>query len=51
VCRVGVRHPVLDRDRRRVERHGAKRVGQRLLVTDGAEPGVPSGAQSGLLVQ
>jgi hypothetical protein len=34
-----------------VERHGAKRVGQRLLVPAGAEPGVPSWAWGGLLVQ
>jgi hypothetical protein len=46
-----VRHLVLDRGRRRVERHGAERVGQRLLVAAGAEPGVPSWARGRLLVQ
>jgi hypothetical protein len=51
VRRTGVRHPVLDRGRRRVERHGAERVGQQLLVSASAEPGVPSWAQGGLLVQ
>jgi hypothetical protein len=34
-----------------VERHGAERVGQRLLVLAGAEPGVPSWAWGRLLVQ
>jgi hypothetical protein len=34
-----------------VERHGAEKVGQGLLVLAGAEPGVPSGARGGLLVQ
>jgi hypothetical protein len=34
-----------------VERHGAERVGQRLLVLAGAEPGVPSWARGGLRVQ
>jgi hypothetical protein len=34
-----------------VERHEGKRVGQRLLVPAGAEPGVPSWARGGLLVQ
>jgi hypothetical protein len=34
-----------------VEHHGAERVGQRLLVLAGAEPGVPSWAQGGFLVQ
>jgi hypothetical protein len=51
VHRVGVRHPVLDRGRGRVERHGAEGVGQRLLVPACAEPGVPSWGQGGLLVQ
>jgi hypothetical protein len=46
-----VRHPVLDRGRRRVERHGAERVGQRLLVPADTEPGVPSWARGRLLVQ
>jgi hypothetical protein len=34
-----------------VERHGAKGVGQRLLVPACAEPGVPSWGRGGLLVQ
>jgi hypothetical protein len=34
-----------------VELHGAEGVGQRLLVPAGTEPGVPSWAQGGLLVQ
>jgi hypothetical protein len=34
-----------------VERHGAEGVSQRLLVPAGAEPGVPSWAWGGLLVQ
>jgi hypothetical protein len=34
-----------------VELHGAEGVGQRLLIPAGAEPGVPSWAWGGLLVQ
>ncbi len=34
-----------------MERHGAERVGQRLLVPACAEPGVPSWGRGGLLVQ
>jgi hypothetical protein len=34
-----------------VECHGAERVGQRLLVPAGTEPGVPSWGRGGLLVQ
>jgi hypothetical protein len=34
-----------------VELHGAERVGQRLLVPVGVEPGVPSWARGGMLVQ
>jgi hypothetical protein len=51
VCRAGVRHPVLDQGRRRVEHSGAERVGQRLLVPAGTESGVPSWAQGDLLIQ
>jgi hypothetical protein len=51
VRRVGVCHPILDRGRRRVERHGAEGVGQRLLVPACAELGVPSWGWGGLLVQ
>jgi hypothetical protein len=49
--RVRVRHLVLDEGRRRVEHHGAERVGQRLLIPAGAESGVPSWARGGVLVQ
>jgi hypothetical protein len=51
VRRVGVRHLVLDRGRGRVERHGAEGVGQRLLVSTYAEPGVPAWGRGSLLVQ
>jgi hypothetical protein len=34
-----------------VERHGAKGVGQRLLIPAGADPGVPSWARGSWLVQ
>jgi hypothetical protein len=51
VRRAGVRHPVLDRGRRRVECHGAERVGRRLLIPASVEPGVPSWARGGLLIQ
>jgi hypothetical protein len=37
VRRVGIHHPVLDRGRGRVKRHGAEGVGQRLLVPACAE--------------
>jgi hypothetical protein len=52
-CRTGVGHPILDRSRRRVERHGAEGVGQRLLVLACASPGVPAwgGSGGGLMVQ
>jgi hypothetical protein len=42
VRRTEIRHLVLDRGRRWVERHGAERVGQQLLVPAGVESGVPS---------
>jgi hypothetical protein len=42
VNRAEVHHPVLDRGRGRVERHGAEGVGQRLLVPACAKSGVPS---------
>jgi hypothetical protein len=48
---AGVHHPVLDRGRGQVERHGVEGVGQRLLVSACAEPGVPSLGRGGLLVQ
>jgi hypothetical protein len=51
VRRAEVRHPVLDQGRGRVERHGAERVGQRLLVPACTEVGVPSWGRGGLLVQ
>jgi hypothetical protein len=34
-----------------VERHGAERVGRRLLIPASVEPGVPSWARGGLLIQ
>jgi hypothetical protein len=51
VRRAGVRHPVLDRGRGRLERHGVEGVGQRLLVPTCAESGVPYWGRGGLLVQ
>jgi hypothetical protein len=42
VRRVGVRHPVLERGRGQVERHGDEGVGQRLPVPARAKLGVPS---------
>jgi hypothetical protein len=51
VRHTGVRHPVLDRGRGRVERHGAEGVGQRLLVPACTESGVPSWGRGGLPVQ
>jgi hypothetical protein len=51
VRRAEIRHPVLDRGRRWVERYGAEGVGQRLLIPAGDEPGVPSWGWGSLLVQ